>query len=66
MIEELQEELDTLDNKSKALEKFIETEVFHKLSDMERQLMYIQLTTMSTYGAILYTRIGIKRAINEK
>jgi len=66
MIEKLQKELDELDKKSKKLEKFMETDEFAELNDMERQLMYIQLTTMSTYGATLYTRIGIKRALNEK
>ena len=37
------------------------TETFKLLPAIERQLLYIQISTMSTYGATLSTRIDLAK-----
>jgi len=55
-------ELEELDKKIEKLQEFTEGEVFKELSAIEKQLLYIQVSTMSTYGATLSTRIDITRS----
>ena len=59
--ERLREELEELDEKIEKLKTFVEDKegVFQTLPALDRQLMFIQLTTMSNYGALLATRISL-------
>ena len=55
-------ELAELDSKIEKLQEFTEGEVFTALPAIEKQLLYIQVSTMSTYGATLSTRIDITKS----
>jgi len=68
-IDRMDIELHQLDERITKLQEFIQEEVFKTLPAIEQQLLYIQVSTMSTYGATLSTRIDIarnKEASNEE
>ncbi len=54
-------ELAMLDEKLAKLNEFVKGDVFKTITPLEQQLLFIQMSTMSTYGATLSTRIGIAR-----
>jgi len=54
-------ELHQLDEKVEKLQEFVQGEVFETLPAIEKQLLYIQVSTMSTYGATLSTRIDLAK-----
>ena len=58
-IDRMEVELAELDKKVSSLGLFVATDKFKELSPMEQQLLYIQISTMSTYGATLSTRIDL-------
>jgi len=58
-IDRMDIELHQLDEKIGKLQEFIRGETFEPLPAIEKQLLYIQVSTMSTYGATLSTRIDI-------
>ena len=60
-LDRMEIELRQLDDRIIKLQVFIEGDVFGSLSSIEKQLLYIQVSTMSTYGATLSTRISITR-----
>ena len=60
-IDKMEIEIRQLDDKIDKLQEFTKGDVFKTLSSMERQLMYIQVSTMSTYGATLATRISLAK-----
>ena len=60
-LERMEVELTQLDYKVAKLQKFTQGKVFETLPAIEKQLLYIQVSTMSTYGATLSTtRIDIQ------
>ena len=60
-IDRMEVELAELDKKIDSLGLFVATDKFKELSPIEQQLLYIQMSTMSTYGATLSTRIDISK-----
>ena len=60
-IDRMEDELHELDDKLIKAQKFTKTDVFKALTGLERQLLYIQISTMSTYGATLSTRIDLAK-----
>ena len=61
-INRMEEELAELDDRMAKLKKFLETDTYKGLPTMERQLLNIQVSTMSVYGATLYTRLDLVKA----
>jgi len=63
-IDRMEDELKELDEKLLKLDTFTKEKegVFSKLPGSDRQLLYIQMSTMSTYGATLSMRISIAKA----
>ena len=59
-------ELHELDEKLVKAQKFTNTDKFKALTGLEKQLLYIQISTMSTYGATLSTRIDLAKGYRDE
>lgn len=60
-IDRMEIELSMLDEKLAKLQEFVKGDIFKTLTALEQQLMFIQMSTMSTYGATLSTRIDLAK-----
>lgn len=55
---ELNKELEDLLDKKMNLSAFIGTEIFNKLSSVQKSLLVVQKDSMETYATCLYERIN--------
>ncbi len=60
-IDRMEIELKLLDENLVKLTEFTKGEIFKTVTPLEQQLMYIQISVMSTYGATLATRISLAK-----
>ena len=60
-IDRMEIEIRQLDDKIDKLQEFTRGDVFKTITPLEQQLMFIQVSTMSTYGATLATRISLAK-----
>ena len=58
-IDRMKEELSALDEKIGKAQEFVKSDKFKTITSLEQQMLYMQISTMSTYGAILHTRITL-------
>ncbi len=58
-IDRMEKELSALDEKITKAQEFVASDKFKTITSLEQQLLYMQISTMSTYGAILHTRITL-------
>ena len=65
-IDRMELELQELDDKLVKAQKFTNTDKFKALTGLEKQLLYIQISTMSTYGATLSTRIDLAKGYRDE
>ena len=63
-IDRMDIELEELDKKIADLDKFIkENATYQELDFISKQLMNLQLTSMSAYAGVLYTRIRLAKSL---
>ena len=65
-IDRMELELQELDDRLVKAQKFTATDIFKALTGLEKQLLYIQISTMSTYGATLSTRIDLAKGYRDE